>query len=49
VLGSLLGIPAYLGIVGLIPLGYPLGMPESGCVPSWKQLDEIMHYEMWEL
>jgi nitroreductase len=48
-LGSLLGIPAHLGIVGLIPLGYPLEMPETGCVFLRKPLDEIMHYEKWGL
>jgi nitroreductase len=47
--GGLLGIPAYLSIVGLIPLGYPLEMPEPGCGPSRKPLDEIMHYEKWGL
>lgn len=48
-LGSLLGIPAFLSIVGLIPLGYALEMPDSGCAPLRKQLDEIMHYERWGL
>ena len=47
--GSLLGIPAYLSIVGLIPLGYPLEMPEPESGPSRKPLDEIMHYEKWGL
>ena len=48
-MGSLLGIPAYLSIVGLIALGYPLEMPGLGYVPSRKPLDEIMHYEKWGL
>ncbi|GFE62414.1 nitroreductase family protein [Geobacter sp. AOG2] len=43
--GSLLGIPAYISIVGLIPLGYPQEIPES--VPLRKPLSEIIHYEKW--
>ncbi|KAA0892324.1 nitroreductase [Oryzomonas rubra] len=43
--GSLLGIPAYISIVGLIPLGYSLETPECGA--SRKPLDEIVHYEAW--
>lgn len=43
--GSLLGIPAYINIVGLIPLGYPQEALEV--VSSRKPLDEIIHYERW--
>lgn len=43
--GNLLGIPAYISIVGLIPLGYPLEAPECGT--ARKSLDEIVHYEAW--
>lgn len=43
--GSLLGIPAYISIVGLIPLGYPYEAPEGA--HSRKALDEIIHYERW--
>jgi nitroreductase len=48
-LGSLLEIPAYLSIVGLMPLGYPHEIQEPGYVPSRKPLDEIIHYEKWRL
>jgi len=43
--GSLLGIPAYISIVGLIPVGYPCEVPEGA--PSRKPLHEIVHYERW--
>jgi len=45
-LADLLGIPPYIGIVGLIPLGYPVG--ESTCSPPRKPLNEIVYWEGWK-
>lgn len=44
-LAELLGIPPYISIVGLFPLGYPRGEPVSGT--SRKPLDEIVYHERW--
>jgi len=46
-LKDLLGIPAYIRVVGLFPLGYPAGEPKSG--PSRKALDDFVHYEKWTM
>ncbi len=45
-LGELLDIPPGVRIVGLFPLGYPLGEPKAG--PPRKPLEEIVHYEKWK-
>jgi nitroreductase len=44
-LADLLGIPPYIGIVGLIPLGYPKTEP-TGPLPR-KALTEIVYWERW--
>lgn len=44
-LGELLEIPAGVRIVGLFPLGYPLGEAKAG--PPRKPLDEIVFYGKW--
>jgi nitroreductase len=44
-LAELLGIPPYIGIVGLIPLGYPKTEPTGK--PQRKALDEIVYCEKW--
>lgn len=44
-LGELLGIPSYISIVGLFPIGYPLEW-SAGESPR-KPLDEIVFYERW--
>lgn len=44
-LSDLLGIPPYIGIVGLIPLGYPAG--ELTDKPPRKSLGEIVYWEKW--
>ena len=44
-LAELLGIPPYIGIVGLIPLGYPKTEQASG--PPRKALNEIVYWEKW--
>ena len=45
-LGDLLDIPPGVRIVGLFPLGYPLGEAKAG--PPRKPLDEIVFYEKWK-
>jgi nitroreductase len=45
-LGELLDIPPEVRIVGLFPLGYPLGEAKAG--PPRKPLDEIVFYEKWK-
>jgi nitroreductase len=45
-LGELLEIPPHVRIVGLFPLGYPLG--EAKAAPPRKPLDEIVSYEKWK-
>ena len=45
-IGELLDIPPGIRIVGLFPLGYPLGEVKSG--PPRKPLDQIVHYEKWK-
>lgn len=45
-LGDLLNIPAYISIVGLIPLGYPKDVTAGG--PPRKPLEEIVYYEQWQ-
>ena len=45
-LRDLLGVPAYIRIVGLFPLGYPLEEKKDG--PSRKPLSEIVSYEKWQ-
>jgi len=42
---DLLGIPPYIGIVGLIPLGYPAR--EATCKPPRKSLGEIVFWGKW--
>jgi nitroreductase len=42
---DLLGIPAHIRIVGLFPLGYPLGEKKEG--PPRKPLSEIVFFEKW--
>ncbi|MEI6705126.1 MAG: nitroreductase family protein, partial [Deltaproteobacteria bacterium] len=44
-LKDLLGIPADIKIVGLFPLGYPVGEVKSGALR--KQLSEFVHYGEW--
>jgi nitroreductase len=44
-LATLLGIPAYVSVVGLFPLGYPLD-DHQGVTPR-KTLDEIVYHETW--
>jgi nitroreductase len=44
-LSELLGVPAYISIVGLFPLGYPLDCNQDGS--PRKPLDEIVYYETW--
>jgi nitroreductase len=45
-LGELLEIPPEVRIVGLFPLGYPLGEAKAG--PPRKSLDEIVFYGKWK-
>jgi nitroreductase len=45
-LGEFLEIPPGIRIVGLFPLGYPLGEVKDG--PPRKPLDQIVHYEKWK-
>lgn len=45
-LGDLLDIPPGVRIVGLFPLGYPLGEAKTG--PQRKPLEEIVFYEKWK-
>ena len=45
-LGDLLDIPPGIRIVGLFPLGYPLGEVKSG--PPRKPLDELVYYGKWK-
>lgn len=45
-LGDLLEIPPGVRIVGLFPLGYPLGEPKAG--PPRKPLNEFVYYEKWK-
>ncbi|MDU0460597.1 MAG: nitroreductase family protein [Geobacteraceae bacterium] len=45
-LADLLDIPAYISIVGLFPLGYPLCEPVGG-TPR-KPLEETVFYEKWQ-
>lgn len=44
-LAELLGIPAYVSIVGLFPLGYPVEEPQ--CESPRKPLEEIVYHETW--
>jgi nitroreductase len=44
-LAELLNIPAYISIVGLFPLGYPLEAHHGGA--SRKPLDELVYHETW--
>ena len=44
-LADLLGIPPYIGIVGLIPLGYPKA-GRTGPLPR-KALSEIVYWDTW--
>lgn len=43
--GTLLGIPSSIRVVGLFPLGYPEGEKKIG--PPRKPLDEIVFYDRW--
>ena len=45
-LGDLLEIPPDIRIVGLFPLGYPLGEVKGG--PTRRPLEQIVHYEKWK-
>lgn len=45
-LADLLGIPAYISVVGLFPLGYPLH-EASGASPR-KSLEETVFYDRWQ-
>ncbi len=45
-LGELLEIPPDIRIVGLFPLGYPLGEVKGG--GARKPLKQIVHYEKWK-
>ncbi len=45
-LADLLGIPAYISIVGLFPLGYPQN--ESSSSSPRKPLEELVFYERWQ-
>lgn len=45
-LAELLDIPAYVSIVGLVPLGYPQHEATSG--PPRKPLEEIVFYDGWQ-
>ena len=44
--GSLLGIPAELDVLAMLPLGYPAGAVGRG-QKSRKPLDEVAHRERW--
>ncbi|MBC7962486.1 MAG: nitroreductase family protein [Steroidobacteraceae bacterium] len=44
-LADLLGIPAYISVVGLFPLGYP--QCEASCAPPRKPLEETVFYDRW--
>ncbi|BCS55864.1 nitroreductase family protein [Geobacter sp. SVR] len=44
-LAEMLGIPAYVSIVGLLPLGYP---QEEPAAPPRKPLDELVFNERWQ-
>jgi len=44
-LADLLGIPPYIGIVGMIPLGYPKN-EQAGTLPR-KALNELVYWEKW--
>lgn len=44
-LAELLNIPAYICIVGIFPLGYPLH--ETGGTTPRKPLDEMVYYDTW--
>jgi nitroreductase len=43
---DLLNIPSGIRVVGIFPLGYPLGEKTEG--PPRKPLNEIVFYERWE-
>lgn len=45
-LADLLGIPAYISIVGLFPLGYPLHA--AGAATPRKPLEETVFYDKWQ-
>jgi nitroreductase len=45
-LKKLLGIPANIRIIGLLPLGYPAGESKGG--PPRKPLSEFVHYGTWQ-
>jgi nitroreductase len=45
-LAEMLGIPAYVSIVGLFPLGYPEGEVPGG--PSRKPLEELVFNGRWQ-
>lgn len=45
-LAELLDIPAYISIVGLFPLGYPLS--EVSGTPHRKPLEETVFYDKWQ-
>lgn len=45
VLADLLGIPPYVSIVGLFPIGYPLQETSTGA--PRKPLEEIIFYDHW--
>ncbi len=42
---QVLGIPTEAAVVGLLPLGYPLGWPQAS---ARKPLSEIVCYDAWE-
>lgn len=44
-LADLLSIPAYISIVGLFPLGYPLH--DTDCKTPRKALEETVYYDRW--
>jgi nitroreductase len=44
-LRALLRIPSAVRIVGLFPMGYPLGEPKAG--PPRKPLEEIVFHGTW--
>jgi nitroreductase len=44
-LAELLNIPAYICIVGIFPLGYPLH--ETGGTTPRKPLEEMVYYDTW--
>lgn len=46
-LADLLDIPAYISIVGLIPLGYPLQEVETVGSTHRKPLEETVYYDKW--